>query len=168
MKNIRVLSPPQPTQCEKNWIYVSDRHLTSDKAKGRMNFIYGWNPLTIGAINDNDTLDIHTTYETPAFFQRFRGSSALVEYQGKLYAVVHLVRYSTPRAYYHSLVQFNRDTLKPEAYSAPFSFCEPKIEYCLGLEIQNGNAYFFFSRNDTDPSSICVPFDRLKMISVTV
>jgi hypothetical protein len=131
-----------------------------------MNFIYGWNPLTIGSINDKDTLEIHTTYETPAIFGRFRGSSALVEYQKKLYAVIHLVKYSTPRCYYHSVVQFNLDTMKPEAYSAPFSFCEPKIEYCLGFQIQNDEAHFFFSRNDTDPSYIHVPMNKLRMISV--
>lgn len=71
MKNISVLSPPQPSQCEKNWIYVPNSHLTHEKAKGRMNFIYGWNPLTIGAVNDNNTLEIHTTYETPAFLDVF-------------------------------------------------------------------------------------------------
>ena len=166
MKNIRVLQPPQPTQCEKNWVYVPEKHLVSEKAKGRMNFIYGFHPFTVGAVNDQNTLEIHTTYETPAIFGRFRGSSALVEYQNKLYAVIHLVRYSSPRAYYHSVVQFNPDTLKPEAYTAPFSFCEPKIEYCLGFEIQNNDAHFFFSRNDTDPSYIRVPFHNLKMISM--
>jgi tetratricopeptide (TPR) repeat protein len=166
MKNIRVLQPPQPSQCEKNWVYVPESHLTHEKAKGRMNFIYGWNPLTIGSINEKDTLEIHTTYDTPAIFGRFRGSSGLVEYQKKLYAVIHLVKYATPRSYYHSVVQFNLDTMKPEAYSAPFSFCEPKIEYCLGFQIQNDEAHFFFSRNDTDPSYIHVPMNKLRMISV--
>ena len=162
MKNIRVLSPPQPSQCEKNWIYVPERHLIGEKAKGKMNFIYGWNPLVIGSIQDQ--LEIHTTYETPALFNRFRGSSAVVEYQQKVYAVVHFVKYSTPRCYYHSVVQFHRDTMKPEAYAAPFSFCEPKIEYCLGFEIQNGYAHFFFSRNDTEPSTLRLPFENLRMI----
>jgi hypothetical protein len=166
MKNIHVLHPPQPTNCEKNWVYVPASHLTHDNAKGRMNFIYGWNPLTIGSVNEKDTLEIHTTYETPAIFGRFRGSSALVEYQKKLYAVIHLVKYSTPRSYYHSVVQFNLDTMKPEAYSAPFSFCEPKIEYCLGFQIQNDEGHFFFSRNDTDPSYIHVPMNKLRMISL--
>jgi tetratricopeptide (TPR) repeat protein len=163
MKNIRVLEPPTPSLCEKNWVYVSPRYLESEKAKGRMNFIYGWNPLVIGSVQENQ-LEIHTTYETPALFNRFRGSSAVVEYQQKLYAVIHFVKYSTPRCYYHSVVQFNRDTMKPEAYAAPFTFCEPKIEYCLGLEIQNGFAHFFFSRNDTSPSTICLPFENLRMI----
>ena len=166
MRNIRVLHPPQPTQCEKNWVYVPNVNLVSEKAKGRMNFIYGFHPLTIGSVNEQDTLEIHTTYETPAIFGRFRGSSALVEYQKKLYAVIHLVKYSTPRSYYHSVVQFNLDTMKPEAYSAPFSFCEPKIEYCLGFQIQNDDAHFFFSRNDTDPSTIHLPMNKLRMISM--
>jgi hypothetical protein len=56
--------------------------------------------------------------------------------------------------------------MKPESYSVPFSFCEPKIEYCLGFEIQNDRAFFFFSRNDTDPSMLSIPMNRLRMISV--
>lgn len=163
MGNIAVIQPPRPSECEKNWIYVSSTHLTHEKSKGNVNFIYGFHPLVIGAVN-NKKLEIHTTYETPSLFSRFRGSTTLVEYHDKLYAVVHFVKYSTPRCYYHSVVQFDKHTMKPEAYAAPFSFCEPKIEYCIGFDIKNDEAYFFFSQNDTAPSMIHVPFHHLKMI----
>jgi hypothetical protein len=163
MENINVIRPPRPSDCEKNWIYVSNKHLTHEKSKGNVNFIYGFHPLLIGAVH-NHQIEIHTIYETPSLFSRFRGSTTLVEYNDKLYAVVHFVKYSTPRCYYHSVVQFNKDTMKPEAYAAPFSFCEPKIEYCIGFDIKDGEAYFFFSRNDTNPSMIRIPFQHLKMI----
>jgi len=163
MENVAVIQPPRPSDCEKNWIYVPSAHLIHEGSKGNVNFIYGFHPLTIGAVR-NHQLEIHTTYETPSLFSRFRGSSTLVEYRDKLYAVVHFVKYSTPRCYYHSVVQFNKDTMKPEAYAAPFSFCEPKIEYCIGFDIKQDEAYFFFSRNDTDPSMIHVPFQNLHMI----
>ena len=163
MENIAVVRPPRPSDCEKNWIYVPSTHLTHKGSKGNVNFIYGFHPLTIGAVRSHQ-LEIHTTYETPSLFSRFRGSSTLVEYRDKLYAVVHFVKYSQPRCYYHSVVQFNKDTMKPEAYAAPFSFCEPKIEYCIGFDIKQDEVYFFFSRNDTEPSMIHLPFQNLHMI----
>jgi glycosyltransferase involved in cell wall biosynthesis len=166
MSNVYVLEGPRPEPCQKNWIYIEDRHLTAEKAKGKLNIVYGWNPMEIGCINDQNTLEVHTTYQTPSIFSRFRGSSRIVEYDGKMYTVIHFVKYSQPRCYYHSVVQFNRDTMRPEAFAAPFSFCEPKIEYCLGFDIKNGMACFIFSRNDCDPSKITMPLSNLRMIPI--
>jgi len=168
MDNMIVLHGPRPEHCQKNWIYVDEKHLQyTDRSKGKLNVIYGWNPMEIGSMKEDNTMDIHTTYSTPAIFSRFRGSSRIVEYNGKLYAVVHLVKYSQPRCYYHSVVQFNPETMRPESFAAPFSFCDPKIEYCLGFNIkENGEACFVFSRNDCDPCKITVPFSHLRMLTV--
>lgn len=165
--NLQVLCGPRPEPCQKNWIYVDESHLQhTEKSKGKLNVIYGWNPMEVGALNENNHLEIHTTYSTPALFSRFRGSSRVVSYNNKMYAVVHFVKYSQPRCYYHSVVQFNENTMKPEAFAAPFSFCEPKIEYCIGFNIDDGMAAFVFSRNDCDPSKITVPLKNLRMISL--
>jgi len=165
MEVVSVIEPPRPSGCEKNWIYVPEQCLTEDSAKSSMNFIYGWNPMEIGAVKNNK-LTIHTTYPTPAIFNRFRGSSPLVEYDGKMWCVVHFVRYSTPRVYYHSVVRFDKETMRPEAFAAPFCFCQTKIEYCLGFHIREGIACFMFSENDTDPGRIIVPLDHLRMIPI--
>ena len=165
MEMLSVIEPPRPSGCEKNWIYVPDRCLSSSDAKYRMNFIYGWNPLEIGAVLDNK-LQIHTAYQTPTIFNRFRGSSPLVEYDGKLWCVVHFVKYSTPRVYYHSIVQFNLETMRPEQFALPFCFRQTKIEYCLGFHIQDGVACFIFSENDTDPGRITVPLEHLRMMPI--
>ena len=161
---VRVVCPPRPTGCEKNWIYVPATKGLPAVAQGRMNFIYSWNPMEIGAVGDDGTLAIHTTYATPTIFGRCRGSSRLVEYRGSWYAVVHFVKYSTPRIYSHSVVRFEKDTLRPVAFSAPFSFCENKIEYCIGFDIAKDMATFFFSRNDTDASMLRLPLSALRMI----
>jgi tetratricopeptide (TPR) repeat protein len=167
MCNMTVLHGPRPEFCQKNWIYVDEKHLThTDQAKGKLNVIYGWNPMEIGSLNEQNTMDIHTTYPTPGLFSRFRGSSRVVEYEGKMWAVVHLVKYSQPRCYYHSVVQFNRETMRPESFAAPFSFCDPKIEYCLGFDIKEGVACFVFSRNDSSPSRITVPLSNLRMLGL--
>jgi tetratricopeptide (TPR) repeat protein len=166
MFNISVIQPPKPSDCEKNWIAIPESSLNDiSQAKDKMNFIYGWHPLQIGAIN-NKQLEIHTTYDTPIFFHQFRGSSTICEYDGKLWAVVHFVKYSTPRVYYHSLIAFNRETMKPEQYSLPFCFRKTAIEYCLGLHIKDGQACFIFSQNDNDPGMITLPINNLKFLSL--
>ncbi len=162
MTNINVIEPPRPSNCEKNWIYVPDK--SSVVMKDTMNFIYGWHPLEIGAVVDNK-LEIHTIYQTPSIFGRFRGSSPICEYDGKLWCVVHFVKYSQPRVYYHSVVQFNYE-MKPEMYSIPFCFRQTKIEYCLGFHIQDGQACFVFSENDTDPGLITMSLNNLRWLKL--
>jgi glycosyltransferase involved in cell wall biosynthesis len=165
MHNIKVIQSPHGNSCEKNWISVPES--CGVGVNGRMNFIYGWNPMEIGAINEaGNKLEIHTKYDTPRIFGRFRGSSALCEYEGKYYCVVHFVKYSSPRVYYHSVVQFNKDTLKPEKFSAPFCFKQTKIEYCLGFWIKDGLCAFIFSQNDCDPGVITMPLGRLRWINI--
>lgn len=167
MTNIRVIQPPRPSECEKNWIAIPETSLGKvAAAKDRMNFIYGWNPLEIGAVSDDNQLVIHTTFSTPTIFNRFRGSSPLCEFDGKLWCVCHYVKYSTPRVYYHSVVQFNRQTMKPEQYSPPFCFRKTAIEYCLGFHIRDGSFCFFFSENDTDPGFITIPHRSMKFLSI--
>ena len=166
IKNVKPLSPPTDTDCEKNWIYVPNKNLTEEKSKGKMNFIYEWHPLKIGSVEENDTLSIHTVYETPKFFSRFRGSSPLVEYRNKLWAVVHIVKYSTPRVYYHCLVSFDKETMKPISYSVQFCFRKLQIEYCIGLHIKDDTFCFIFSENDSNTGMITIPFDKIHFMNI--
>ena len=163
--NVIPIQPPVNSSCEKNWIYVPEYALENKEAKNKMNFIYGWCPLTIGAIDSNNKLNIHTTYNTPDFFGRIRGSSNLCDYNNKLWGITHFVRYSTPRVYYHCLVQFNRDNMKPEKYTLPFCFKQLAIEYCIGMNISGNTVYFVFSQNDNRPGHISVPLNNLNFIN---
>ena len=169
--NVSVVNGPYTSECEKNWIAIPSTSLDHiEAAKGKLNFIYGWGPMEIGAVQQQadgkQKLEIHTKYTTPHIFNRFRGSSPLCEYNGALYCVVHFVKYAQTRHYYHSVIRFNRETLRPEAYALPFSFCEPKIEYCVGFHIKDGMGWFVFSRNDCDPSMIRAPMANLRMLSI--
>jgi tetratricopeptide (TPR) repeat protein len=161
MNNISVLAPPNPSNCEKNWIFVPSL------SKDTMNFIYGWHPLEIGAINSEKKLEIHTKFETPTFFSRFRGSSNIYEYNGRWWCVVHFVKYSTPRVYYHSIISFNRDSMKPETYSLPFCFRKTAIEYCLGIHIRDGKICFIFSQNDNEPGFVTVPITNFMFLPLS-
>ena len=184
MSNIGVIQPPKPSDCEKNWIYIPEYSLSStEAAKNKMNFIYGWHPLQIGAVNMSfdfidgknssgeisllQNLQIHTTFETPRFFSRFRGSSTICEYDGRLWCVAHFVKYSTPRVYLHSVVTFNRETMKPEMYSLPFVFRKHAIEYCLGLHIKDGKMCCIFSQNDNEPGFITMPINNLRFLPIS-
>lgn len=165
MNNTSIIESPRDSGCEKNWIYVPQSSVQNPAGKGKMNFIYGWSPFEIGAVQ-NGKLEIHTTYPSCALFGHCRGSSALVEYGGALWAVTHYVKYVNPRIYSHSVVQFNRETMRPERYTLPFCFRNNKIEYCLGFDIKNDIACFTFSENDTSPGMIQVPLDNLKFLSL--
>jgi glycosyltransferase involved in cell wall biosynthesis len=192
MTNINIIQSPKPSDCEKNWIYVPEYSLVStEAAKNKMNFIYGWDPLQIGAVNmtfdfakeENKSesedkpqleeiklvqkLEIHTTFETPRFFSRFRGSSTICEYDGRFWCVAHFVKYSTPRVYLHSVVTFNRETMKPESYSLPFVFRKHAIEYCLGFHIKEGKMCFIFSQNDNEPGFITMPITNLRFLPIS-
>jgi tetratricopeptide (TPR) repeat protein len=166
LDNVCVLDTPDKLSCEKNWVYVSPSSLEKTKG-GRMSFVYDWYPLKIGTVNDNNVLDIHTTYETPSFFSRFRGSSPIVEYNKKLWCVVHMVcSIRNTRGYSHAVVQLNLDTAKPEQFTLPFYFRQHKIEYCMGFYIKNNNACFIFSENDNTPGKVELPLTNLKFLKV--
>jgi len=164
MNNMLVLTPPSDTECEKNWIYVPN-FSGVEEAKNKMNFIYSWHPLTIGAVNSDNKLVIHTTHQTPRFFSRFRGSTNLFEYNGRFWGVYHIVKYNKPRIYYHGIIGFNKNTLKPESYSIPFFFNKPSTEYCLGFNIKDDIATFIFSQYDNEPAIINVPFKQLVFVN---
>jgi hypothetical protein len=147
INNISFIKSPYNKSCEKNWIYIPDSPIHKDK----MNFIYNWFPYNVGSINELSELKLHIIYKMPSIFSRVRGSSNLCEFDNKLWCVTHIVRYSTPRVYYHMLVCLNKETLLPEKYSVPFCFAKLEIEYCLGLHITSGKARFLFSHNDSNP-----------------
>ena len=127
--NITPIKSPNNSSCEKNWIYVPElaiSNISDDSLKDKMHFIYGWHPLEIGSIDENNELKIHTKYNTPSIFSRFRGSSNIVHYNHQFYTVIHFVKYTTPRVYYHAVVIFDK-SMRPIKYSAPFCFCQNKI-----------------------------------------
>jgi len=170
INNISFIKSPYNKSCEKNWIFIPQPASKTAFKNDKMNFIYNWHPYEIGSVNGED-LQIHTTHNTPAFFSRVRGSSNLCEFDNKLWCVTHIVRYSTPRVYYHMLVCLNKDTLLPEKHSIPFCFTKLEIEYCLGLHIQAGagktpRAHFLFSQNDSNPGLITIPMANLQFCDI--
>jgi tetratricopeptide (TPR) repeat protein len=156
-----VLQPPQaagPSDCEKNWLIVGD-HPSSPAAPL---FIYKWHPFQAGVVNPaTQQLDITIEHETPPFFQKLRGSAnPILIHDGKeeYLALVHVVKYGTPRKYYHLLVALDKATLKPTRISLPFYFETHGIEYCIGLAAQPDNKLLFvYSTFDAEPRQFVAP-----------
>jgi len=148
------LKTPQQSDCEKNWIPL-----------GNDEFIYGWHPYRIGRIVDG-LITWTFTQKTPRFFEHMRGSSNVVEYDGSLYTLTHVVIYSAPRKYYHQLVRLNKETRAIEACTTPFYFLNNDIEYCLGIEIKAGGLYAIVSQRDSNPVLIEIGLDALTLLPV--
>ena len=164
VENDVVLQPPTPTDCEKNWIPLV-RKTSAPQQKDKLQFIYGWHPLTIGELDSPQTnkLSLKIQHETPEIWSRIRGSSPPVSYHGKLWLLTHLVHYSTPRKYYHCIVTLDPVTYKPLQYSSPFAFCDIAIEYALTFSIVDGEIIMIFSRNDADTTLMRVPLGDISM-----
>jgi tetratricopeptide (TPR) repeat protein len=143
-RNNRILRPPTETVCEKNWIPINHRDET-------IYFVYGWHPLQIGSIAENNQLIIHIRHNTPPFWKHYRGSSTFLSHTNQLWCITHGVKEGSPRRYYHQFVALDATTYAPLQYSVPFFFMDYKIEYCVGFYKKDETFVCLFSRNDKDP-----------------
>jgi hypothetical protein len=176
--NCRILEPPQPSECEKNWAPIHDAeqpqtkdglgHSVESTIPREPTFVYGWHPLRVGKIDDSNKLEITHSVDTPYFFNNMRGSTPLYKVEGanEYYCLTHVVKYASPRKYYHCLVYLDATTYKPIRYSLPFVFQDVNIEYCLGADIAEGQLNAIFSRKDSRPAWAHIPLKSLFMVAV--
>lgn len=155
----QVIQPPTQTECEKNWLLLPC-------AQGQEQILYKWNPLEIGTVRNNQ-LVIHQRHEVPPYFSRLRGSANGVLYKDTIVCLTHVVKYGTPRKYYHHLVTLDKTTYKPLAISLPFYFKTHGIEYCLGFDMINENITFYYSTFDAHPRTITVPYSSIEYQSIS-
>ena len=159
LKN-RLLEPPLDTACEKNWAPVD--------GAGEPTFVYSWHPLQIGTIGDDNRLNIDITYATPHIFGQMHGSTPLYHdaAANERWAIVHLVKYGSPRKYYHAMVVLDATTYAVKRYSLPFVFEAVQIEYCLSAYIANSELHTIVSRNYANPAWAHIPLTSLIFIEV--
>lgn len=136
----------------KNWIPIENK------------IIYKWYPLQIGEIKNNKLL-IDTTIQTPTIFKHVRGSSNTVEYNNEYWVIVHGVKYTSPRKYYHMIVILDKE-YKVKKYTIPFYFDTYMIEYCLGLLIEDDIMYMTASRNDSNPIIVKVKVNDINKLFI--
>ena len=150
--NYKIVNTPYNKECEKNWVFYND-------PDGEINVIYQWYPLTIGKIvsegEDNKsspTLKINQTKNMPPFFQQVRGSSNGSEIGDELWFLCHVVEYCQPREYYHFFAVFDKSNMNIKRWSHLFKFEGEKIEYALGLIIEEKRIIISYSKWDSDPT----------------
>jgi len=153
-EDCQVLPSPANAPCEKNWLPI----------EGTNDIVYQWHPLQIGTIT-NHTLQIHTTHKTPWFFSHLRGSAVPIEVEGSLWCLTHFVEYSSPRKYFHCIVQLNKE-YKPTSISLPFVFRNKVIEYSIGWMKKEDKFELYFSSWDDNPCSVTVPMSYFQWIYV--
>jgi tetratricopeptide (TPR) repeat protein len=136
--------------CEKNWVFY-----------GENNVIYQWFPLIIGKIVKRDKgvndkpdlfLEVIEKKDMPVFFRGVRGSSHGYEYQDEVWFICHVVEYCQPREYYHLFVVFDKSTMKLNRWSNLFKYEGEKIEYSLGLIVEEKRIIVSYSKWDREPT----------------
>ena len=138
LENITILkNTSNYQQIEKNWIYFEN----NDK----LQVIYQWYPLQICEINSAH-LNVVREQNMPPFFKNGRGSSCGVKYNNQLWFVVH---FNINGNYSHFFAVFDMN-MKLKKFSKNFKFNGAKIEFCIGLYIDDNNNFLIpYSINDT-------------------
>jgi len=150
-----VVETPYNKTCEKNWVFYYD-------ANNELNIIYQWYPLTIGKINpsnpsnpsnpNNPILEIKNTKDMPNYFKHVRGSSNGYEFGNEIWFLCHIVEYCQPRHYYHIFAVFDKTTMNINRWSNLFKFEGDKIEYALGLVVEEKQIIISYSKWDSSPT----------------
>lgn len=124
---------------EKNWVFCEDNQI-----------IYQWSPLIVYELFNNESIiqPIHTIHKVPKCFTHMRGSSNGCLVGDEQWFITHIVAYDTPRIYYNHLVVLNAKTKEPLRYSYPFKLSNCKIEFCLGLIVEEDRILIGYSSND--------------------
>lgn len=149
--NYKVVETKWNKGCEKNWVFFGNE----------CKVIYQWFPLTIGKIVDNpdeekkqDTMFLEVLEEKPMpnFFKHIRGSTHGYEFEDEIWFLAHAVEYGTPREYYHFFVVFAKADMKLLRWSHLFKFDGEKIEYALGLIVEEKRLIISYSKWDREPA----------------
>ena len=153
-----VVSTTFNKNCEKNWVFYSNSDSNSNSnSDSDTNIIYQWYPMMIGKIGKQDihntlSLNITETKEMPPFFQNVRGSSNGCEFQDEMWFLCHIVEYCQPREYYHFFAVFDKKTMNIKRWSHLFKFEGEKIEYALGLIVEEKRILVSYSKWDSEPT----------------
>jgi hypothetical protein len=149
-----VYPSPSNQSCEKNWVHFHHR--------GELKTIYSWAPIIYGTLKDGKFEPDSAIQEVPKFFRDVRGSTngTLVPTKDgdELWFLCHYVGYSTPRQYYHCFVVLDAETLSVKRHSILFKLEGEKIEYALGLVVEEQRILISFSKWDAE--SIVCEYDR--------
>ena len=134
---------------EKNWSFVNYNN--------ELCIIHLWFPLQIGKINDNQ-LKIIETKKMPEYFKYARGTSAGYTKNNEIWFVLHKTQ---DKNYVHFFAIFDLQ-MKLLRYSQTFKFKNYKVEFCLGLIVQDRQVILSYSVMDTQSFISVYPIKYLQ------
>ena len=129
---------------EKNWVFFNNNN-------DEINIIYKWDPIYICKIDYNKK-ELNLVKEIgnlPSIFSKFRGSTNGIEYNDKIWFIVHqqnTVIYET-KNYLHNFVVFDKN-MNLLGYSNAFNFENKLVEFCIGMILYNNNFIITYSTLD--------------------
>jgi tetratricopeptide (TPR) repeat protein len=138
------VNTPYNRDCEKNWVFYEDYKV-----------VYQWSPLTLGKIvkKDNELMfEKEKEIPMPPFFQQVRGSTNGYTFGNEIWFICHVVEYSQPREYYHFFAVFDKETMNIKKWSNLFKYEGEKIEYSLGLIVEEERIIISYSKWDSTPA----------------
>lgn len=146
------------TGCEKNWVYFPHNNKTR--------ILYSWSPFTVCNEIDNN-LVIVFEQNLPPLFNHLRSSTCGVLYNNELWFVCHIVSHEGDggyhRHYYDIIIVLDANTLKLIKSSPLFKYSSCRIQYTLGLIVDDDKVTLSYSTMD-DTSLVSV-YDKKQIDS---
>lgn len=149
-ENNRLLKKEGMNQVEKNWVLLNS-------GSNNLRCIYGWSPLTIGEIKDDQYNTLVEYKDVPAFFKFIRGSTNGVEIDGDIWFICHAVSYESRRYYYHIVIVLDKITGTLKKYTNLFLLEKELVEYTLGFVEMDSNLLIGYSVLDRETKYMEVP-----------
>ena len=148
-KNDMIVGNYDITQNKLEGAYISSNNRCGVYVnyKEETHIIYGWFPLRICKINEQNELYLVEEKKMPLLFTHVRGSTCGFEYLDEIWFIQHIVSYETPRYYYHIISVFDKK-MNLLRYSSPFQFEKTPIEYCLSILVENDRILINYSNWD--------------------
>jgi hypothetical protein len=151
----------QQKDVEKNWVLFNS-------GSNNLRCIYGWSPLTIGEIVDDQYNTLVEYENVPKFFSSIRGSTNGVEIDGDIWFICHAVSYESRRYYYHIVIVLDKVTGQVKKYTNLFLFEKETVEYTLGFVELGSNLLIGYSLLDRETKYMEVPKQWFEDQMITV
>jgi tetratricopeptide (TPR) repeat protein len=147
----KTYSPPinicqrfKETACEKNWVYFTHRNKTQ--------ILYSWSPFTVCSIKENNELEVVYKHNMPPLFNYVRNSTCGVVYNNEIWFVGHIISHEGDgglhRHYYDIIIVLDATTLELIKSSPLFKYSEHRIQYTLGLIVEDDRIILSYSTMD--------------------
>ena len=166
---MKTYSPPtnicqtfNETRCEKNWVYFPH--------KNKSLILYSWSPFTVCTLNNDNNLEVVYQQKMPPLFNHIRNSTCGVVYGDELWFVGHIVSHEGEggfhRHYYDIIIVLDANTLKLIKSSPLFKYSQHRIQYTLGLIVDEDKVTLSYSV--MDETSMVSVYDKKEIESTMI